>query len=194
MRSARVERKTDRPIAVACWIDEDGNPLEPPEPIEPSQALGDLSHWLAHQVESAGEIHATAGPRLGPPPERTRRTGSSEEVIAPMHLRPQAAVKAVRRGGAFDRPLRHMRLHRDSFATNGVSLTWLTTLRTGLFRRRAATLRIGPSPSGNLTVLQLVPQKPRRYRTGAFVQAGLPAVDEICDRLAHANQSSITQG
>lgn len=182
MRTARSNEQNDRPIAIATWIDEEGEPIEPPEQIEPAQALSELSHWIAHQVEARGDIQATAGPRLGPPPERTRRTGTGEEVVSPMLLRPELVLSAVRNGGVFDRPLQRMCIHIDSLDTAGLSCTWFTTLATGMFRDRAATLRIGPSPSGNLTVLQLVPQRTRRFRTKAFVDAGIPAVDEVCDR------------
>jgi hypothetical protein len=186
VRSPPVSNKTETPVAVACWIGDDGEPIRPPQPSESdaTEALSDIGHWLAHQIDVAREVTAASGPRLGPDVDQTIRTGSSEEVVAPALIRPHVAMTALRRGEVFDDQVSGMRIQRDSLETNGASCTWRATLRTGLFRERKATLRVGPSPSGNMTVLQLVPRSPRRFRTRSFVEAGVPAIQELSEQLS----------
>jgi hypothetical protein len=186
VRSAPLSDDSERPVAVACWIGDDGEPVAPPQPTETdaAEALSDIGHWLAHRIDVARDVKAAPGPRLGPEVDQTRRTGSAEEVVAPVLIRPQVAVTAVRRGEVADDHVGGMRIQHDSIQTNGTSCTWQATLRTGLFRERKATLRISPSPSGNVTVLQLVPRSPRRIRTRSFVEAGVPAIQELSEQLS----------
>ena len=60
-------------------------------------------------------------------------------------------------------------------------------------RRRAATLRIGASPSGNLTVVELVPKARRIFFTGSFVRFGVPAVEEMCKRLLLESHRDVSE-
>lgn len=186
VRSAPVSKKSEGPVAVACWIGDDGEPIQPPEPrdsADVAETLADIGSWLAHQIDAAREVKATSGPRLGDGGARTTRTGSREEVVAPVMIRPQIVMTALRQGQVFEDDAGGIHILHDSIETNGMSCTWMATLRTGRFRERKATLRIGPSPSGNVTVLQLVPQSPRRIRTRSFVEAGVPAIKELCEQL-----------
>ena len=64
--------------------------------------------------------------------------------------------------------------------------SWSATLHTGRVARRAATLRLRPSPSNRLTLIELVPTRAPYYRTDAFVRVGVPAVRELCMRLGRA--------
>lgn len=175
------------PVAIAMWVDEHDEPL-PVAPVggdpDPSEALAQLGHWVADRLDAAGDLKAAPGPRLGPGQERTSRSGSTEEVCAPLLVRPHIAMRALLEADVFGQGLRTIDVDGSSLDSNGVSCSWLASVRTGLFRSRDATLRIGPSPSGNITVLQLMPQHTRRFYTRSFVRAGITAVDEVGGRLA----------
>ncbi|MGI9605736.1 MAG: hypothetical protein ACR2P0_06310 [Acidimicrobiales bacterium] len=186
MRSPEIADRHGGPVAVPRWIGDDGDLIEAPqplEPVDPAEAVREASLWLAHQISSAAEVTATPGPRLGPTSDQApRRTGSREEVMAPLLLRPSFALARARRGDMFARPFGRVRVLPQSMASDGSWFSWTAIVRTRLVRRKA-TLRIGPSPSGNVTVLQLVPQKPRRHRTRSFVAAGIPALEGIASQL-----------
>jgi len=162
------------------WISDEGPSIIPPQPehgADAGEAIRGLAQWLTHRVEVAAEVKAVAGPRLGYNPNRTDRKGSDEDVVTPVLLRPIEALSVSSGDNFFDPPPQRLRVDPSW-------QSWVVTLRTGWFATRKAALRIGSSASGNLTVVQLVPYRPRRFRTSAFVTAGVPAVKELCDRLA----------
>jgi hypothetical protein len=187
VRSARAAGGPERSVSLAQWIDDDGEPIEPlgtPEPVNPTEALRDVGEWLSHQIERARETEAAPGPRFGQAADQAQRTGSSEDVVVAVPLRWSAAAAQARRGEVFDPPLRHLRIEIGSLEIHGDSCSWQATVRTGLYRKRTATLRIDPSPSGILTILQLVPASVCRFRTQSFVRAGVPALREFSERLS----------
>lgn len=175
------------PVAIAYWVDENDVPIEVKtreDALNPNEALSELGHWLTDRIDAVGEVKASSGPRLGPARERTQRSGSVEEVCAPLLLRPYFAISTLRRRDVFGDPLGTIDVESDSLETSGMSCSWFVTLRTGPLRSRRATLRITPSPSGNITVLQLMPQESRRFYTRSFVKAGVPALDEVGQRIS----------
>lgn len=184
MRSARAAAGPERPVPLAYWIDDDGEPLAPPEPLDPAEALRDVGEWFSHQIERARQTEAAPGARFGQAADQAQRTGSSEDVVVALPVRSSAAAAAARRGAVFDPPLRRLRIEIGSLEIHGGSCSWQATVRTGLYRKRTATLRIDPSPSGILTILQLVPESACRFRTHSFVRAGVPALRELSERLS----------
>lgn len=188
MRQSEPDDAT-HPVAVALWVDEHDVPIEAPldaDGPELGDVLATVGAWVAERVDDAPELKAAAGPRLGPAQERSKRSGSVEEVCAPVPIRPRIAHQAIRQRDVFNDVRRIIDIDVDSFENQGNWCSWLASVRTGPLRRRDATLRIGPSPSGNLTVLQLMPQETRRIYTRAFVRAGVQAVDEIGRSLSRA--------
>lgn len=180
--------KTDSTSPGVCvhWINDDESPIVLPQidrGIDATEVLRDAGHWVAQRVEVAGNIKAADGPRLGSRRRWSDRRGSSEDVVAPVLVKPTVALEAVSTSSFFERPLRRVRVDLGSGRDSGSWRTWIATVRTGWFSSRKANLRIGPSASGNLTVIQLVPRQPRHFRTGAFVNVGVEAVDELRDRL-----------
>ncbi len=170
-------------VAIASWVDEHGEVLDPVESVE---SYVDIGHWLTHQIATAREGTATPGRRLGSTPEPPSRSGTKEEVVAPVALRPCAAINALTDGQLFEPPLDNLTIAPETLESRGFSCSWRATVRTSTFRTRRATLRIGPSPSGNLTVLQLVPLRARRFRTSAFVEVGVSVIESLGQRLMHA--------
>lgn len=171
---------------VTQWIDDDGEPIEPlgePEPVDPAEVIRKVSQWCSHQVESAREVEAIPGPRLAQTTVQPQRITSSEDVFAAIVLSPAVASARARRGAVFNPPLRGLSVEIDSLETNGPSCSWRATVRTRLNRKRTATLRIDPSPSGVLTMLRLVPTSVPRFRTRSFITTGVPAIRELSERL-----------
>ena len=74
-------------------------------------------------------------------------------------------------------------------------MSWKASVHTGRFRRRRpAELTVHPSPSSNLTVLELIPDRPRRFRTKRFVHTGVEAVDLLGRRLSRAARTLADSG
>lgn len=187
MTWTRTDRGSDLGVATGYWIDDNGEaigPIGPSELANPVEALQEVGQWCSHQIDKAREIEARPGPRFGQPADQVQRTGSSEDVVAALRVSPAVVVAVARRGDIFDPPLKCLTVKIDSLEISGRSCSWQATLKTGRYRRRPATLRIEPSPSGVLTILQLVPASSRRYRTRSFVTAGALAVSQLSDRLA----------
>jgi len=170
-------------VATACWVDDLDQVLESPTSTE---SFVDVGLWVANQIEAARDTRATPGQRLGPTPEMSRRSGTKEEIVTPLAIRPDAAIEAISRGQLFEPPLDNLTIVPETLEARGLSCSWHVTVRTNTFRTRRATLRIGPSPSGNLTVLQLVPLRARRFRATAFVGVGVPVIASLGQRLMHA--------
>jgi hypothetical protein len=111
-----------------------------------------------------------------------------------------APPSVVRRAAVGDElhsvPVRLLTIDRASRSIRPREVRWRAQLRTGWIRRRAATLRFYTSPSTNVSVLSLVPARPHRVYTGAFIRAGLRALAEISEQLddAPADQSSLKTG
>lgn len=174
-----------RRVATARWLDEadDEGDVQVVQSAEPVESFIDVGQWLTQQIEAARETRAAPGSRLGPTPEPTFRTGTREEVVAPVALRPQTAVGVIRRGRLFDPPIDSLDISAGTFENRGLSCSWQATVRMSLFRTRRATLQIGPSRSGNLTVLQLIPSRARRLQRGTFVEVGVNIVQTVGQRL-----------
>ncbi|MEM8704898.1 MAG: hypothetical protein AAGE98_00460, partial [Actinomycetota bacterium] len=68
--------------------------------------------------------------------------------------------------------------------TDDLAATWNVDLVTGPpSGRREAVLAVHASPSQNITMLELVPRRPRRLRTTTFVRLGVGAIAELATRL-----------
>lgn len=57
------------------------------------------------------------------------------------------------------------------------------SLRSGRFTRRAVTLRVYPTPSANLTVLELLPKRQWMPQTKRYLRAGVPAITALTDAI-----------
>ena len=159
-------------------------------PIDASDGRGADDESLDGRDEGKGvlgrlsELRAQPGHRLGLVVDRVRRRGDYEEVVQPVAVLPGAARAVVIAGELFAEPIRSLDVDTASRTFEGDSITWRVSVRTGVFsRRRTAALCLHPTPSANLSVIELIPSKRRWFYTGRFVAAGVVAVDVVGSRL-----------
>ncbi len=162
----------------------DGEPVELPPPPTATETLRGISSRVGHHLEHLREFHAASGQRMGPSTDRPDRRGACEEVLVPLLLDPARAAAAAADGSLFSAPLGRLQVSPATLCADDRGLSWAAGVRTGWFTRRAATLRMYPSPSANVTVLELIPDRPRLLRTRAFVRAGVESMRELATRLS----------
>lgn len=119
--------------------------------------------------------------------DRKSRSGGREDVMAPVPVLPGVASHALHSGELFQRPIPGMTVDVESLEVDARGSSWKAVVDCGRLRPRPATLRAYPSPSLNLTILELVPTRPRLIHTRAFVKAGVGAVATISRRLTVAD-------
>ena len=158
-------------------------------PIDATDGRGVDEESFRVRDESSGvlgrlsELRAQPGHRLGVAVDRVRR-GDHEEIVQPVAVLPGAAREVVMAGELFAEPIPSLDVDAASRTFEGDSITWRASVRTGVFsRRRAAALYLHPTPSANLSVIELIPSKRRWFYTGGFVGAGVVAVDALGSRL-----------
>ncbi len=169
------------------------NPARP-EPQAPSVDSDRV--WILGPVrDDPGEgrsgnasSHARRAGRPGGYRDRPTRDGGREDVVAPVPVLPGRASRALHTGELFDDPLPGLRVDVESLVVGAHGSSWDATVSWGRLRRRTrrATLRAYPSRSANLTVLELVPTRPRLIHTRAFIRAGVPAIATLCSRINRA--------
>ena len=181
-------------------IDPSDRPHRPPPPTirELGRAAVDAGRATVHAGRDGVEARRAAlfeerllrevqrlGPevRAGRELDRPRRAGFPEEIIVTLATRPSTARPAAVRGEQFTRPIRRLQVDAPSQRVKPREVSWRAVLRTGPLRKRRATLRFFASPSSNVSVLTLIPAKPHRVHTRAFIRAGLRAMNELKDRL-----------
>jgi hypothetical protein len=114
--------------------------------------------------------------------QRNRRNGCAEEILVTMIAHPTVAGQSAVDSLALTAS-RRLRIDPATLTTNGSQLAWSASLRTLLWRRRDATLRLYGSPSSNVTILTLTPKRPHKNATRSFIRAGLRTMTDLRDRL-----------
>ncbi len=140
-------------------------------------------------IEALREVRARPGYRLGAGTDRLARQGRKEEISQPVLVRPGAAQRVINRGELFDEPIPALDVDPDSRVCDGDSYTWNATLRSGRFARRSACLYLHPTPSANVSILELIPSGRRRLARRRFVRRGVRAVDTLGRRLRRLSVS-----
>lgn len=157
----------------------------PLEPIERHPFADTLDAWrtaLAAFQDHAREINSPGG-FIAPPVDFPTQTGYREDVQITLHADPRAVGTVAATGTLFEREVAGLRVDAASLRTHKTELAWEATLRPRFGRRRAAMLRIAPTPSLHITVIRLTPVKPQRIATRSFIRAGLRASYALADRL-----------
>jgi hypothetical protein len=125
----------------------------------------------------------TLMPRQGtgtwPNGERAVRLGHAEEILITLASKPFEAMDVARLGGVFDPPIRGLRVDLDSRRDGDFEVSWNAALHTAPLRWRAASLRLYASPSLNVTVITIVPNKARKVSSRLFVHFGLRAARQF---------------
>ena len=182
----------DRPASVRVVLDAPDE-IEPPalelhEPVDVGELVREAGHRVGAAVEHAREFRASPGPRLGAGAGSARRRGGAEEIQTPVAVRPDLALPLASSGAVLDADIGAISVDVTTVSAESSSsgigrVSCSVRVRTGSVMRRRASLRIRPSPSNNVTIIELVPDRAPWFRTGAFVRAGVPAVRELGDRL-----------
>ncbi len=133
----------------------------------------------------ASRVVIGSAPRVG----AVSRLHARDEVRAPVLADPRRVVAMALGGGLGSWRVPWMRLDATSIELESKwGVAW--RVRVGLFPGRfgrAATLRIYPSPSMNLTIVQLLPQRRRRVPAPTFVHLGVRSVRRLVLALEHGD-------
>ncbi len=147
-----------------------------------------LGHATADTFDHARQIQARRGQRLGP--ARRERRGDREDVVHTTLADPGMVARAILANDPFAEALPYLRVHPGTLTVDRYGMRWRVSLGRGAARRgRNATLRIHPTPSANVTVIELIPDRPKLLQTRSFVRRGVVAAEALGRRLrGHALQ------
>lgn len=195
MKTGSKTKPVGEPPAIEVFgVDSDGEltPLARGV-VADTDLLRSLSDAAAKKAHQAGRIKARPGPRIGGSADRSDREGGREDVVVPVPLKPHLAGAVLSMSEFFTRPLPRLAVDSTSLEADHRGYTWRADVRCWRFgRSRPATLRAYPSPSGNLTILELVPLRPGRIPTSSFIRAGVKAVSVLALRLLASQSLSAT--
>jgi hypothetical protein len=175
------------PTIEVLWVDdagalfdEMGARVEPLWAGEPRARVCEPDPGVDFGVGSnptASRVVIGATPRVG----AVSRLHARDEVRAPVLADPRRIVAMAVSGGLRGWRTPWMRLDATSMELESKwGVAW--RVRVGLFPGRfgrAAMLRIYPSPSMNLTIVQLLPQRRRRVPAPTFVHLGVRSVRRL---------------
>lgn len=134
-------------------------------------------------------VDQTLMPRQGtgtwPNGERAVRLGHAEEILITLASNPFEARDVARLGGVFDPPIRGLRVDVESRRDGDFEVSWNAALHTAPLRWRPANLRLYASPSLNVTVITIVPNKARKVSSRLFVRFGLRAARQLGAAIEH---------
>ncbi len=111
-----------------------------------------------------------------------RQKGMSDDVLVTLLAHPALAAERAVTGDAL-RASRRLDVRIDARRSERRDIVWDASLRTVLWMRRAARLRLYGSASMNVTVLTLAPSVGRRRPSRWFVRAGNRAMGAVVEAL-----------
>lgn len=114
--------------------------------------------------------------------ERAVRLGHAEEILITLPSNPFKAMDVARTGRPLVPPIRGLRVALDSRRDGDFEVSWNGALRAPI-RWRNVSLRLYASPSLNVTVLTIVPDKARRILSRSFVRVGLRVARELAGQI-----------
>jgi hypothetical protein len=121
-------------------------------------------------------------PRQGtgtwPNGERAVRLGNAEEILITLPTNPFAAMDVARSGKPFAPAIPGLRVALDSRSDGDFEVSWNGALRAPI-RWRKVSLRLYASPSLNVTVMTIVPDKARKISSRSFVRVGLRVARQL---------------
>ncbi len=136
------------------------------------------------QAQARADRALAAAHRPGPAIRASHRKGAGDTVIHAVLADPEIALSALLDGAALAPPIGRLRLDADSRVVDHRGITWRATVRLSATpMRRRARLRIYPSPSTNVTFMELLPERPRRRASDRFVRSGVRIVETLGNRL-----------
>lgn len=111
-----------------------------------------------------------------------RQKGSSDDVLVTLLAHPATTADQAVNGTAL-RASRRLRVDVSGRRSERRDLVFDASLRTFLWWRRPARLRLYGSASMNVTILTLTPAVPRRRSSRWFVRAGYRAMERVVEEL-----------
>ena len=139
---------------------------------------------VATSVQPAHVARQGAG--TWPNGQRAVRLGNAEEILITLPSNPFAAMDAARSGLVFTLPIPGLRVDLDSRRDGDFEVSWQGALRAPV-RWRRVSLRLYASPSLNVTVMTIVPDKARKISSRWFVHRGLKAARQLASRIESAH-------
>ena len=101
-----------------------------------------------------------------------------------MRADPEVAITAMLDGTPLEPQIRGLRVAVASKVADHRGVTWKASVRPAFSpRRRRARLRVYPSPSTNITFIELIPDRPRRRRSAGFIRSGVRITEALGNRL-----------
>lgn len=153
-----------------------------PTALDIIRMVRDAARELHDQARS--ERARTAANRPGPSMLQSDRKGAGDDIIHAVRADPAVAISAMLAGGPLRPPIGGLRVAPASLVADHRGLTWLAWVRPrGSARRRRVRLRVYPSPSTNVTFIELIPDRPRRRRSAAFIRTGARIAESLGNRL-----------
>ncbi|MGI9643705.1 MAG: hypothetical protein ACR2O6_00165 [Ilumatobacteraceae bacterium] len=173
------------PEIVMFFLGPDGEPVEPEAPGSQRTLSEIYRSWRASLDDERehGEFH-----RRRPPDRKVQgigrpgRTGYRDEIVVTLRADPMQAVTEAVGGDLFDPPITRLEIDPGSLQSSRYELSWRATIRVGT-RRRAARVRLYASPSLNVSVLSLLPARPRSIARTGFLRVGLRVMNQLRDRI-----------
>ncbi|MEM7285941.1 MAG: hypothetical protein AAF480_06280 [Actinomycetota bacterium] len=136
-----------------------------------------------HNQAKADRAMATAN-RPGPSMQQSDRKGAGDDVIHAVRADPEIAITAMLDATPLSPPIRGLQVTIASRVADHRGVTWKASVRPPFSpRRRRARLRVYPSPSTNITFIELIPDRPRRRRSAGFIRAGNRITEILGNRL-----------
>lgn len=152
------------------------------EPFDLGEHATRVAHRVAVGIDHVRRFRARSGPRPGAITQ-DRRRGDDVEVVQTCHVRAAATEELVWTGRLRGLRISGLAFSDEPHREGRSAFVWHARLRTGPFARRAATLHITATPSANLTVLELIPDRRRVFGTRRFVSRGVRSVEELATRI-----------
>ncbi|WP_394936784.1 hypothetical protein [uncultured Ilumatobacter sp.] len=169
------------PIKITMFV----TSVEVPAPVPNPDVQGDEHIALAADPV----LLRRQGTGTWPNGERAVRLGHAEEILITLPSNPFRSMDVARTGRPFVPPIRGLRVALDSRRDGDFEVSWNGALRAPVWWRNVS-LRLYASPSLNVTVLTIVPDKARRISSRSFVRAGLSVAHELAGRIEAQSATS----
>ena len=114
--------------------------------------------------------------------ERAVRLGNAEEILITLPTNPFRAMDVARTGRPFAPLIPGLRIVFDSRSDGDFEVSWRGALRAPI-RWRSVSLRLYASPSLNVTVMTIVPDKARKISSRSFVRVGLRVARQLARQI-----------
>ncbi len=143
------------------------------------------------QSQAKADRAMAAANRPGPSLLQSDRKGAGDDVIHAVLADPVVAITAMLDGQALAPPLAGLGVDLKSRVADHRGVTWDASVRPAFaVRRRPVRLRVYPSPSTNITFIELIPDRPRSTGRSGFVRRGTTIVETLGNRLIEIAKSS----